>query len=82
MQTIFDSISECIKEYGRKINGGKSTVVCINGVKKERKWNISGCAMGEVDKYNYLGVTVKAGLNVVLRICGTSLWRQIMYLEW
>ena len=34
MQTIFDNISGCIKEYGMKINGKKSQVVCINGVKK------------------------------------------------
>ena len=35
MQTIFDSISGRIKEYGMKINGKKSKVVCINGVKRE-----------------------------------------------
>ena len=37
MQPIFDSISGCIKENGMKIKGEKSKVVCINGVKKERK---------------------------------------------
>ena len=37
MQTIFYSISGCIKEYGMKINGEKSKVVCINGVKKRQK---------------------------------------------
>ena len=63
MQIIFDSISGCIKEYSMKIYGKKSKVVCINGVIKERKWNISGCEIGEVDEYKYLGVTVKAGLN-------------------
>ena len=63
MQTFFVSISGCIKEYGTKINGKMSNVVCINGVKKERKCNISGCEIGEVDEYKYLGVTVKAGLN-------------------
>ena len=36
LQTIFDNISGCIKEYGMKINGKKSKVVCINGAKKER----------------------------------------------
>ena len=34
--TIFDNISGCIKEYGMKINGKKSKVVCINGAKEER----------------------------------------------
>ena len=33
MQTIFDNISGCINEYGMKINGKKSKVVCINGAK-------------------------------------------------
>ena len=33
--------------------GAKSKMVCINGVKKERRWNI-----GEVDEYKYPGVTV------------------------
>ena len=51
MQTIFDSISGCIQEYVMKINGEKSKVACINGVKKERKWNISGWEIGEVDEY-------------------------------
>ena len=35
LQTIFDNISGCIKEYGMKINGKKSKVACINGAKKE-----------------------------------------------
>ena len=34
MQTIIDSISRCIKEYGMKNNGKNSKVVCINVVKK------------------------------------------------
>ena len=38
-------------------------MVCINGVKKERRWNFSGIGIGEVEEYKYLGVTVKAGLN-------------------
>ena len=42
MQTIFDSISGCIKEYGMKINEKKSKVVCINEVKKKR----SGILLG------------------------------------
>ena len=57
---MFDSISGCIKEYGMKINEKKLKVVCINGVKKEWKWNICWCELGEVDEYKYLGVTVKA----------------------
>ena len=63
LQTIFDNISGCIKEYGMKINGKKSKVVCINGAKEERRWNFGGCEIGEVEEYKYLGVTVKAGLN-------------------
>ena len=63
LQTIFDNISGCIKEYGMKINGKKSKVVCINGAKEERRWNFGGCKIGEVEEYKYLGVTVKAGLN-------------------
>ena len=38
-------------------------MVCINGVKKERRWNFGGIGIGEVEEYKYLGVTVKAGLN-------------------
>ena len=37
LRTIFDNISGCIKEYGMKINGKKSEVVCINGAKEERR---------------------------------------------
>ena len=43
--------------------GKTSKVVCINGVKKKRRWNIGGCEIGEVDEYKYLRVTVNAGLN-------------------
>ena len=46
-----------------KINGKKSKVICINGVKKERSWNFGRCEIGEVGEYKYLGVTVKVGLN-------------------
>ena len=63
LQTIFYNIGGCIKEYGIKINGKKSKVVCINGAKKERSWNFVGCEIGEVEEYKYLGVTVKTGLN-------------------
>ena len=63
LQTMFDHISGCIKEYGMKINGNKSKVVCINGAEKERSWNFGGCEIGEVEEYKYLGVMVKAGLN-------------------
>ena len=35
LQSIFDNISGWIKEYGMKVNGKKSTVVCLNGAKKE-----------------------------------------------
>ena len=46
-----------------KINGKKSKVVCINGAKEERSWNLGGCEIGEAEEYKYLGVTVKAGFN-------------------
>ena len=36
------SISGCISEYCMKVSGKMATVVCINGVKKERRWNFSG----------------------------------------
>ena len=62
LQTMFDNISGCIKEYGMKINGKKSKVVCNDGAKKERSWNFGGCEIGDVEEYKYLGVTVKAGL--------------------
>ena len=45
----------------------KSKVICIHGVKKERMWNFCRSRIGEVEEYKYLGVTVKAGLMVVLR---------------
>ena len=48
LQTIFDIISRCIREYDMKINGNKSNVVCINGAKKERSWNLGGCEISEV----------------------------------
>ena len=63
LQNIFDNISGYIKEYGMKINGENSEVVCISGANKERSWNFGGCEIGEVEEYKYLGVTVKACLN-------------------
>ena len=30
---------------------------------RKRSWNFGGCEICEVEKYKYLGVTVKAGLN-------------------
>ena len=38
-------------------------LVCINGTKRERRWNFGGSGIGEVEEYKYLGVTVKACLN-------------------
>ena len=35
LQRVFDSISECISEYGIKVSEKKSKMICINGVKKE-----------------------------------------------
>ena len=49
LQINVNTISGCIKEYGRKINETKSTVVCINGVKKESRSNIDGCEISEID---------------------------------
>ena len=54
-----------------KINGKKSMAVCINGAKEERSWNFDGCEIGEVEDYKYLGVTVKAGLNIQVT-CGCN----------
>ena len=50
LQTIFDNISGCINEYGMKINGKKSKLVCINGAKKVRSWNFGGCEFGEFEE--------------------------------
>ena len=52
-------------------------LVCINGVKKERRWNIGRYEIGEVDEYKYLGVTVKECLNKGLRVWGTKWWSSI-----
>ena len=70
LHTIFANMSGCIKEYGMKINGKKSKIVCINGAKEERSWNFGGCEISEVEEYKYLGVTVKAGLNCGFRSMG------------
>ena len=70
MQTIFDNISGCIKEFDMKINEKKSKIACINGAKEERSWNFGGCEIGEVEEYKYLCVTVKAGLNGGFKIIG------------
>ena len=45
-------------------------MVCINGVKEDRRWNFSGIGIGEVEEYKYLGVTVKAGLSGGFRSMG------------
>ena len=39
-----------------KINGKKSSVVCINGAMKEKTWNFGVCEIGEVEEYKYLCV--------------------------
>ena len=76
---IFHNISECIKEYGMKINGKKSKVVCINRARKKRSFNFSGCEIGEVEAYMYLGVTVKAGvkkhISNRIREVGKQVWK-------
>ena len=48
MQIIFDNISGCISEDGMKVR--EKTVVCINGAKKERRWNFNGSGIGEVEE--------------------------------
>ena len=63
LHTMFDNIRGYIKEYGMKINGKKSKVVCTNGAKKERSSNFVSCEIGEVEEYKYICVTVNAGLN-------------------
>ena len=74
LQTILDNISRCIKEYGMKLNGKKSKVVCLNRAKKERSWNFGGCEIGTVKEYKYLCVTVNAGLNVGFK----SMWDRMV----
>ena len=54
-------LADALKKYGMKINGKKSKVVCINGGKKERRWNFGGCEIDEVEEYKYLGVTYNEG---------------------
>ena len=68
---IFHNISGCISEYGMKVSERKSKVVCINRAKKERRWNFSGIDIGEVEEY--LGVTVKAGLDGGFRSMGNRM---------
>ena len=70
---IFDNISGCNSEYDMTVSEKKSNVVCINRVKKGRRWNFSGIGIGEIDEYNYLGVTVKAGLNGGFRSMGNRM---------
>ena len=38
---MFDSISGCISEYGMKISGKKSKMICIHGAKKEIMWSFA-----------------------------------------
>ena len=52
-------------------------MVCINGAKKERRWNISGIGIGEVEEYKNLGVTVKAVLNGGFQ----SMWDRMVYVN-
>ena len=50
MQIIFDNISGCISKYGMKVSERKLNMVCINGAKKERRWNLSAIDIEEVDE--------------------------------
>ena len=54
LHMIFDNISGCISDYGIKVNERKSKVVCVNGAKKERRWNLSWIYVGEVEEYRFL----------------------------
>ena len=49
LQMIFDNIIGCISEYGMKVSEKRSNVVCINGAKKEKRWNFSGNGIEEVE---------------------------------
>ena len=40
LQRIIDEISDCIKEYGIKVNGNKSNFVCVTGELDNRTWRI------------------------------------------
>ena len=55
-----------------KIKGKSQNWFVLMEWGKKRKWNISGCEIGDVDEYKYLGVTVKAVLNGRLKVCGTE----------
>ena len=41
----------------------RKKMVCINGVMKERRWNVGGCEISEVDEHKYLGFSVNADLS-------------------
>ena len=76
---FFYSISGCIKKYAMKINKKKSDV-CIHGAKIESKWNLGWSEIGEVEKYKYLGVTVRIEKQIIIIlkpfVCLTNCIRQ------
>ena len=59
MKVIMKKINECVVEYGLKVNEKKSKVVCINSKFGRHRLMMGDCCIGEVDKYKYLGITIK-----------------------
>ena len=57
-------------------------MVCINEVKKERRWNFSGIGIEEVEEYKYLEVTANAGLNGGFQSMWIEWWMRMEYLVW
>ena len=56
-QLVFDSIDNCIQEYGLKVSERKTKVVCVNGEVQHRTWGYGLCEISEVREYVYLGIT-------------------------
>ena len=63
-------MKECVVEYGLKVNEKKSTVACINGEVGRRRWLMGDCCIGEVEEYEYLGITVEVGTHGGFRSMG------------
>ena len=49
MKVIMEKVTECVVEYGLKVNEKKSKVVYINGVVGRRRWMMGDCCIGEVE---------------------------------
>ena len=70
LQEVFNSVSDCIDEYGLKVSEKKTKVVCVNGPVEKRKWRCGDILIDETDQYKYLGVTVDGGTNGGFRSMG------------